>query len=150
VTVSNFGRGNDAFVFDFGGDSVNDRVLGALHARNLIEFGSGNDTGYGGNANDVFTAGNGNDYFNGAGGIDVVDLNGNLNQFSIVKIGTNEFSVHKHGSGPSHGHDTLVNIEYIRFNDATVYIGGNVPVVSVGASAALAHGIGAHHVDLIA
>jgi len=150
VAVSNFARADDAFVFDFGSDTTNDRVVGALHARNLIEFGSGNDTGIGGTANDVFSAGQGNDYFNGGGGINVVDLDGNLNHFGIVKIAPNEYRVHDHSAGPSHGHDTLVNIQYIRLNDATIYIGGNVPVVTVGSSAALAHGIGAHHVDLIA
>jgi hypothetical protein len=150
VTVSNFARANDAFVFDFGGDTLDDRVVGAHNARNLVDFGdsTGNDTAFGGRLNDVFIAGSGNDYFNGGGGINVVDLAGNLNQYSVVKIGTNEYRVHNHAAGAGHGIDTLVNIQYLKFANATVYIGGTVPVITVASSAV--HALAAHHVDLIA
>ena len=140
-------------MFDFSGDTFNDSVVGVTGARNVFDFGSGNGRAIGGNLNDVFTGGPGDDYFNGRGGINVANFDGNRGQYSVTKLGKHEFRVHDNRPGSPDGTDTLVNVQYLKFANATVFTGGTVPVVTAMASTLHAHDLAmasAHHFDLFA
>lgn len=152
VTVSNFMRLNQAFWFDFGGVTSNETAIGAPNARNVFHFGSGNDHAIGGNLADIFIAGRGHDYFNGGGGIDVAQYHAGIGQYTVTKLDAHTYRVHDNRPGSPDGTDTLVNVEYLKFTNATVYIGGPVAVVHT-MSALHTHDIApmtVHHFDLFA
>jgi hypothetical protein len=154
VKLTDFTRSNQAFVFDFGSDTSNDIVIGAPGARNVFEFGSGADSAIGGKLNDVFTGGPGDDFFNGRGGINIANFDGKVGQYSLTKLAAHEYEVQDNRPGSPDGTDTLVNVQYLRFANATVFIGGRTPVVTATATSALhPHDLSAasaHHFDLFA
>ena len=134
VTVSDFtARLDQAFWFYFAADKTNDTMIGAPHARNVFQVGSGNDRAIGGHLADVFIAGHGHDYFNGGGGIDVATYHAGISHYTVTKLGAHTYRVHDNRHGSPDGTDTLVNVEYLKFANATEFIGGNAPVITVGA-----------------
>jgi len=151
VTVSDFTRLNQAFWFDFA-SVANETVIGVPNARNVFHFGGGTNSATGGNLADVFIAGPGHDTFDGGGGIDVAQYHGAIGSYTVTKLAAHKYLVHDNRHGSPDGTDTLVNVEYLEFTNATVYIGGPVTVVHT-TSALHTNALAAasvHHFDLFA
>ena len=144
VTVANFSRLDQAFVFDFRENTSNNSIVGVSGARNVFEVGSGNNTVHGGSHADVFEAGHGHDLFKGGGGVDMAIFDGASTHFHISKVpGTHRWTVHDNRAGSPDGTVTLVNVEYLSFtNRAPIFIGGSTSAASVNHTA--------HHLALAA
>jgi Ca2+-binding RTX toxin-like protein len=136
VVTSGFSRYNQAFVFDFSGDThgQNDVVVGVKNARNIFEFGNGNDHAVGGNLGDIFYGGGGNNIFNGGGGIDVAGFSGARGRYTIVETAPHRFVVHDNRPHSPDGTDVLVNVEYLSFANGYVWIGGPHPAAEAAAT----------------
>ncbi|MGE3362826.1 MAG: Ig-like domain-containing protein [Rhizobiaceae bacterium] len=121
------GAGNDALY----GGAGNDTIFSA--AGNDSAFGGvGDDVLYGGDGNDTIRPGAGNDTVFGGAGTDIVVLSGLSTAYSWSGDGTVTTI------GPD-GTDVLNGVEYLKFDDTTVYIGpdnggGNRPPVGVADS----------------
>jgi hypothetical protein len=125
VVATNFTKYNQAFIFDFSGDTARDVVTGVKNTHNVFELGSANDVAYGQNLSDFFTGGHGNDYFNGRGGVDTAFFDGPRGAFTVVHSTTNPHLVTIHDTrvhSPD-GTDTLVNVEWATFTNGHLFIG---------------------------
>lgn len=124
--------------------SGNDVLIGSLHGSydiivaesagdDLIIGGAGNDTLNGGSGSDTLIGGEGNDTLNGGSGPerDVVIYSGYITDYSIVsQVDSNGFgtgvwtiSDYSPNSKRNDGTDTLIGIEDVVFQDATIPIG---------------------------
>ena len=95
------------------GGSGNDLIIGN-QANNVLDGGAGNDTLDGGTGQDTLYPGTGNDVLNGNVGIDTAVVHVRLAQITLSQTGSNPIL-----DGPQ-GHDSLLSIEQIRFDDGIV------------------------------
>ncbi len=122
------GTGNDEINGNHGIDTIygqdgNDLLMGGRDSDN-IDGGDDNDTLRGNLGDDTLTGRAGNDYLDGDGvntdsSTDVAIFNGNLNDFSISGLGSqNDVIVtDTNFSDGNEGSDTITHIEKIQFND---------------------------------
>ena len=85
--------------------------------------GSGSDTITGNTANNKFTGGSGNDLLDGLGGTDTAVFSGLSTNYQITQNADGSWTVTDLRSGSPDGTDTLFNVEWLQFNDATVAVG---------------------------
>lgn len=88
-----------------------------LHGNDTITGSSGNEVlkGYGGD--DILIGGAGNDTIDGGTGNDTAQYSGNATDFVVTKTNSG-YTV----SGQSTGTDTLLNVEFLQFQDKTIAI----------------------------
>jgi hypothetical protein len=77
-----------------------------------------NDVIYGGGGNDYIAGGIGNDFIDGGDGVDTAVYSGNVGDYTISIVG-NDIVVSDKVAGRD-GTDTLTNVEFLKFADATV------------------------------
>lgn len=127
------GYGGDDTINGLGGSDV----LDGGHGNDTIAGGDGNDRIDGGKGNDTITGGGGNDVIDGGKGIDTAVFSGNYAQY-VIDDGHHHHHGHGHGHGYGHHHhdhdeltvtdtvlgrdgtDRLDDVEWLKFNDATV------------------------------
>ncbi|MEM7057288.1 MAG: M10 family metallopeptidase C-terminal domain-containing protein [Pseudomonadota bacterium] len=88
-----------------------------------------NNSLYGGGGNDTLEGKGGNDYLDGgSGSADVAIFTGNLSQYDINQISSNQFTVTQTSGAGSNGTDTLLNIETARFSNTDIDLTNFVPI----------------------
>jgi len=88
------------------------------NGRNNLAGLDGDDFLFGYGGIDTFKGGAGNDMINGGAGSDYALYDGNRADFTLTRTAANMVTV----SGGSEGTDSLVDVEYFRFNDGDVTI----------------------------
>lgn len=107
-----------ALRFLYGGDGLGG-ALGVAGAGLYLEGTAGNDTLSGGSGNDTLQGDGGNDTLSGGTGSDTAAYAGARSAYTIATAaGTTTIS------GPE-GSDTLTGVEFARFSDQTVNLGGS-------------------------
>jgi len=106
-----------ALAFLYGGDGLGG-ALGVNGAGRYLIGTEAAETLAGGSGNDLLDGGAGNDTLNGAAGTDTARFAGPRSAYTIT-VGSNTVTV----SGPQ-GTDTLSGMEFARFDDQTVTLGG--------------------------
>lgn len=129
--------GNDSFDGGGGKDEISggegdDFLAGGL-GDDLIDGGPGSDALSGGDGDDTINGGDGDDVISGWSGDDTIDggegaadivvFAGNCNEYDISGGNGSVTITHARGSMID-GTDTLSNVEYLRFFDGLVYVGG--------------------------
>ncbi|GAA0652777.1 beta strand repeat-containing protein [Brevundimonas lenta] len=118
-TLSNVER----LLFDDGPYGVNGAPIVDVHTgtpdRDVLFGGQFQDRFHGGDGNDLIVPEGGDDVIDGGAGADMVQFNGLASSYTITTTGGTTTVV-----GPD-GSDSLINVEYLRFNDRTLIVGGN-------------------------
>ena len=99
------------------GTNFGDSLAGNQGRNNLVGLG-GDDFLFGFGGTDTFKGGAGNDVIDGGGASDYALYDGNRAAFTLTKTGSNTVTV----SGPGAGSDSLIDVEYFRFDDMDVTI----------------------------
>lgn len=95
-------------------------ILTGDHDRNVLRGLGGNDVIYGNGGVDTITGGLGNDYIHGGSGWDRVIFSGDEDEYSIVEVSDNRWTVtHEDGND---GTDTLLWVEVLQFADGDVFL----------------------------
>ena len=94
-----------------------------MHGDDVIYDGDGNETIMAFSGNDLIIAAPGNDIVDGGQGSDTVQYAGNLQDFLVQKQGNN-YAV----TNDYFGSDTLINIEFLKFNDQTISVADAVQI----------------------
>ncbi|MFN0191975.1 MAG: ExeM/NucH family extracellular endonuclease [Aestuariivirga sp.] len=140
------------------GDTINGTagrdIVIALGGDDFISTGAGNDLILAGNGNDLIDAGTGYDTVAGGSGFDTVIYGGSFRDYDFGRVNRfsdNFFRVDGNGS-----HHTLLGVEALSFDDATVYLDGrnNAPIAAGDAKDAVlgqtvfsAAGLAANDID---
>jgi hypothetical protein len=112
--------------------NIANALLNNNNPASLIENaigGSGSDTLTGNIANNTFTGGKGNDAIDGGAGSDTAVFSGRSIDYTRVKNADGSWTVTDKRAGAD-GVDVLKNIEYAKFSDTTVNLGGTVPTTT--------------------
>ena len=112
--------------------NIANALLYQSHSASLIENavgGSGDDTFTGNAANNVFQGNGGSDVINGAGGSDTAVYSGNVESYHYSENADGSWTVADNRAGSPDGVDTLKNIRFLKFADATVDLGPSVAVI---------------------
>lgn len=88
-----------------------------MRGADTIYDGNGNETILAFSGDDLIIAALGNDVIDGGQGTDTVQYAGNLQDFLVQKQG-NDYTV----TNDYFGSDTLINIEFLKFNDQTISV----------------------------
>jgi len=102
-------------------------------AIDTLVSGSGNDSITGNNDGDTFTGGGGSDTITGGSGVDTADFSGPEADYTITALGGQSYTVADNRTGSPDGTDTLNQVEFAKFADATVSLAGGTPPVLGGA-----------------
>ena len=94
-----------------------------MHGDDTIYDGNGNETIMAFAGNDLIIAAPGNDIVDGGQGSDTVQYAGNRQDFLVQKQGNN-YAV----TNDYFGSDTLINIEFLKFNDQTISVADAVQI----------------------
>lgn len=94
-----------------------------MHGDDVIYDGNGNETIMAFAGNDLIIAAPGNDIIDGGKGSDTVQYAGNRQDFLVQKQGNN-YAV----TNDYFGSDTLINIEFLKFNDQTISVADAVQI----------------------
>ncbi|RZJ96584.1 MAG: hypothetical protein EON88_06850, partial [Brevundimonas sp.] len=100
------------------GTAFNDQINAGAGA-DTISGAAGNDTISAGDGDDVITGGQGNDTIDGGAGTDTAVFGGTIAQSTVNQIPSGAWQV----VGPD-GTDVLSQVEYLRFADGTLIVGG--------------------------
>ena len=125
--LANLGNGH------FASGNVANALLYQSNLTSLIENvigGSGNDVLEGNVANNVFRGGGGNDLIDGRGGSDTAVYSGNEADYHYEQHADGTWTVADLRNGSPDGVDTLKNIRYLKFADATVDFGPIMTVIA--------------------
>jgi hypothetical protein len=110
------GNGKDTIEGNAGNDTLsggngNDDLFGGS-GNDILEGGNGKDNLFGEGGDDLLIGGRGHDLLDGGQGEDTAQYEGNLTDYTF--FGTaNNFTV----QGPGIGTDTLIDIEFVQFQD---------------------------------
>ena len=96
--------------------------------------GSGDDILQGNAVNNTLTGGGGNDLIDGLGGVNTAAYSGNELDYQYTQNADGSWTVTDLRSGSPDGTDTLRNVEFLKFNDATVDLGPPVAFITGTAS----------------
>jgi Ca2+-binding RTX toxin-like protein len=113
------------------GGAGNDTLKGGVEANHLrggdgsdtIEGGIGNDTLDGEGGNDTLVGGAGDDALLGGAGIDTAVYSGTRADYLITALSATSATVQDLRATGGEGTDTVTDVEYLRFSDATVALG---------------------------
>lgn len=108
-----------------------DHFIGNSEANALTGAG-GNDTLEGNDGNDLLTGGKGNDRLSGGNGNDIATFSGNVSDYTIKENADHSFTITDSRPGGD-GSDTLIDIEYARFDDRTVNLSAKLASVDSAA-----------------
>ena len=114
------------------GGSGNDTITGT----------SGNDTLIGGAGDDTLIGGGGNDFLNGSAGHDTAVFSGSILNYTFVRDGAQSWYVTDHVG--LDGTDHLVNIEILKFADATIMLNQNNAPIAFDDSASVSEDAGTY------
>ena len=104
---------------------------------------SGNDTLIGGAGDDTLIGGGGDDFMNGGSGKDTAVFSGSILNYTFVKQGAQTWYVTDHVG--TDGTDHLVNIEILKFTDATIMLNQNNAPIAFDDSASVSEDAGTYH-----
>ena len=117
----------------YGGDGLGGSLgaNSAAGARWLAGTGAANSLSAG-SSHDILEGGGGNDVLNGGAGTDTAFYNGARSAYTVTRTGTGSWNV-----AGAEGSDTLLNIELLRFTDATVTLATGAVTMTAPATAAV-------------
>jgi Ca2+-binding RTX toxin-like protein len=115
--------GNDALAGGYGTD-----VITGSDGDDALYGNDGNDTLRGEAGNDSLTGGKGNDYIDGGEGTDTAIFDGDYADFTVTVDGDGNAIVEHSGNL---GIDTLIGIEFIKFNDQTIVLADLAPPIAL-------------------
>ena len=106
--------------------------------------GTGNDVITGNIANNKLTGGVGADTLDGVSGTDTAVYTGASSSYQVTQNADGSWKVVDLRAGSPDGTDTLRNIDFLQFSDATVTVGATPPPPAGGAGAGDRHGDARH------